>query len=113
MLTPVIVIQLSALRVNFLSTFVLEPAATLGWIWWRWDRPDDADPRLRAVYAPPGAHRPEDGGRLSEGVFSVAGNRRVLPITHRSEGVDRVNRVVGTTADEMTAEGNPNMIGVR
>ena len=30
MLTPVIVIQLSALRVSFLSTSVLEPAATLG-----------------------------------------------------------------------------------
>ena len=43
---------------------------------------------------PEGAPRPEDGERLIEDVFSAAGNQTVLPITHRSEGVDRVDRVV-------------------
>ena len=127
MLTPVIVIQLSALRVSFLSTFVLGPAATLGvdlvavatgltmlilaFCGWRrtgtgciGSSSAGAARRRRCTGArsAQGAPRPKDGERLIEDVFSAAGNQTVLPFTHPSEGVDRVNRVVSMAADEMT-----------
>ena len=159
-LTPVIVIQLSALRVSFLSTSVLEPAATLGVALVavatgltvlilapelytplpvprcrmprERGRPRGAASRRVASNAdrvqrialrgrcspavldqPHSASRPRTASDLIEDRFAAAGNQTVVLIAHRSEGLDRVDRVVSMAGDEMTAWGNPNMIGVR
>ena len=48
---------------------------------------------------------PRTASEVIKDVFSAAGNQTVLVIAHRSEGLDRVDRVVSMAAEEMTASG--------